>query len=377
MIHELPKSRFQLVSHLFSTGLKNPVVFGVIEGNNPGKIFVDNMQNPKCALVWAQTEEDFYLVCERTNSDFITALNSFIIEKLPKLAEQADETSFNLFFVNQELEENLNLIFKDLHYFSHKILHYELDDQKYKKNAKWRDYVSKDIKLVAIDENLFSKVRDDGDTPFQEWWHSFKIFKKNGLGYAVLVDDTIASTCFACFVGDNAVEIGIVTLPEHMRKGYGYLTAMAFLEECNKRVLTPIWHTGIENTPSQKLAEKIGFELVARRTCYYRHYDEFSNLYEQAYLFQKNKQYKKALEKYEQAIKIGNPSRYFYYNYATTLSLLNHIDEAFEKLYLFIDNVPAKMLKHKDELFNNTNLKALQSDSRWSQLLESLRRKAP
>lgn len=373
MIFELSKKKFSLVKSLFASHSNNPVIQGVIDGNNPGKIFVDNKSNPTKALLWANTEEDFFLIGDESDKHFNKELNNLLTKKIPQIAKKIGEESLTLILCNEQWIKKLDVILAGQDYSVSTSLMYVLNDAKFLQYKRWRETIPEDCDLRSIDSTLFNKVEDEGGRKFKNWWYSFELFKENGLGYVLLKDNNIVSTCFACFSGGEAVEIGIVTDRNHLRKGYAFFTAAAFLEECINRKIKPIWHTSKRNIPSQRLAEKLGFEKKKESKHYYFLYDEFDNYYDKAIHHAYNEQkYVQAMNYFEKAIKIRKPDRFFYFHYACTLALMGERDEAFSKLYLFLSTLTSELLQYKNFIISNENLEVLRNDIRWEEFIIAL-----
>lgn len=56
MIYELVKENgeFGHISSLVADYKNHPIVNGVVYGENKGHIYIDDANNPSCALIWAQ-----------------------------------------------------------------------------------------------------------------------------------------------------------------------------------------------------------------------------------------------------------------------------------------------------------------------------------
>ena len=70
MIHELE----QPGSNVLAIDCPFPEALAIIEGNNPGWVFVDDLNTPRAALVWAQGIEGFYLVGDANSATFLEEL---------------------------------------------------------------------------------------------------------------------------------------------------------------------------------------------------------------------------------------------------------------------------------------------------------------
>ena len=273
MICRLEKNEYNKVLPLFSDFPGHPVIHGVIEGNNPGRIWVDDVANPRRAFLWAMFEQDFFLAGKASDKEFNSLLNKWILEEVVKEAQANNEKSFSLILCNKEWEEKVSTILSGREYTIDYTNCYELNHEKFRKHFNWREKVTGNLVMREVDEELFLRVKDDGGIPFKNWWYSYKDFKAKGLGFTLMKEDVLVSTCFACFVGANAVEIGILTHPENHRKGYATLTAAALIEKCLEKGLNPIWHTGKNNIPSNKLALKLGYEKISELKKYFFMYN--------------------------------------------------------------------------------------------------------
>ncbi|HUU79623.1 MAG TPA: GNAT family N-acetyltransferase [candidate division Zixibacteria bacterium] len=373
MIYELPKKNFQIVLDLFDKHKNHPVINGVIEGNNPGKIWVDDLKKPKKSLLWAQSEEDFFLAGDSTDENFNLELNKLIKTSIKNQATKKGEDSFSLILCSESWEKQIAVIFEEIDYIISYSESFELNCEKFNLISDWRNRIPSEFELKPVDKKSFKSIADEGGRLFSKWWYSFNDFKEKGVGYILVEHDKIISTCFACFAGANAVEIGIVTHPEYLRKGFAFITAAAFIEECLERNIDPIWHTSKINIPSQNLALKLGYEKKGEIKSFYFKYDLFDNLYAKAYhILYTEKDFRKAITNFQKALDVGKPKRFFNFHYACALALLGERDEAFNRLFLFVSTISPEILEHIDFISNNENLKSLHDDVRWEEFIVTL-----
>ena len=77
MISELKKDKFYKCKYLLSDqGLLE--ARAVIEGVNPGRVFVDDMDTPASGLVWLGNNDGFIFIGNEKNERFNKDLNHFI-----------------------------------------------------------------------------------------------------------------------------------------------------------------------------------------------------------------------------------------------------------------------------------------------------------
>ncbi len=94
-------------------------------------------------------------------------------------------------------------------------------------------------------------------------WPSQERFLAHGFGWAALLERQIACWCTSEYVGQRACGGGIATAEEFQRRGIATATAARFSQEAARRGLTHFWECNAANTPSWRVAEKLGFQLLA------------------------------------------------------------------------------------------------------------------
>jgi hypothetical protein len=114
------------------------------------------------------------------------------------------------------------------------------------------------LKIIRINAHLFETM--PGTVIPRYFWNSFEDFLRGGLGFSVLKDDELLSTCCSAFAIDNFYEIGIQTVPGKQGKGYAELACRAYIDYCLAQGYEPVWSCRKENLGSYKLALKLGFE---------------------------------------------------------------------------------------------------------------------
>ncbi len=78
MIYELNQSQFKSISHLLTGERINLEIKAVVEGYNPGWVFVDNVMEPKTAMVWSQGIKGFYFLGDVNSNEFNNYLETYI-----------------------------------------------------------------------------------------------------------------------------------------------------------------------------------------------------------------------------------------------------------------------------------------------------------
>ncbi|MDD5602728.1 MAG: GNAT family protein [Eubacteriales bacterium] len=82
-----------------------------------------------------------------------------------------------------------------------------------------------------------------------------------------VIDEKIISICGYSYLGADAVDIGVETIPEHRQQGYGISNVILMSEYLLEKDKEVLYSCNNENKISQNLAKSAGFILVA---CSYR-----------------------------------------------------------------------------------------------------------
>lgn len=284
MIHQLAgeERAYERIRPLLHETSRHPIINGVIAGHNKGRIFVDDPQSPACALVWAE-HEIFYLIGEPQES-FVSALPAFIREVIAPEGKRINDLFFQVELmpeakwqpvVEQRLQEFIPKKYYRVTFTFNPEIYRNLPQVSVPE-----DVSVERITLAMLYNSAFKRVRDDIDA----FWESLEAFIEKGFGYVVLVGDEVVNSCLTAFGSETDVEIGINTYDRaHRGKGYAYLAARMFLDECLRQGRTPHWKTEDFRLPSIRLAEKVGFANRRMYGAYVFLYNELDNLVFTAY----------------------------------------------------------------------------------------------
>ncbi|MGH9940006.1 MAG: GNAT family N-acetyltransferase [Blastocatellia bacterium] len=85
---------------------------------------------------------------------------------------------------------------------------------------------------------------------------------KRSLVAAACIEQLPVSFCYAGSQTESLWDISIDTLAEHRNRGYAALCVAFLIEYFRRRGLAPVWGALESNTPSMRLADKLGFTPV-------------------------------------------------------------------------------------------------------------------
>jgi GNAT superfamily N-acetyltransferase len=268
MISELREEDYEMVRPLYRELEYNLTTMAVIDKTSPGRIFVDDPLDPRTAFMC--TVEGYYLAGAEDNDDFNTSLNELIFSMFAagdtvRKAETVIAVSFHPESWEAKMPVILHgrspLIAARRHYVCTRL---GVDD--------WESRIPDGFSIRHIDERLLSEPVDVPDHLtgwMQANWGSVPCFLERGFGCCMLHGRQIISWSVADCIGGNACEIGIRTREDYRRRGLGTLTAAAAVELALSKYGSVGWHCDEKNTPSIRVAEKVGFDLERRYIQYY------------------------------------------------------------------------------------------------------------
>lgn len=82
---------------------------------------------------------------------------------------------------------------------------------------------------------------------------------------AAVIDGEMVSLAHTFAWSPIYVDIGVTTHEQYRDKGMATAAAAIVATEVQKRGKVPVWSTGVENLPSMRIAEKLGFRETSRR----------------------------------------------------------------------------------------------------------------
>ncbi|MCK9401707.1 MAG: GNAT family N-acetyltransferase [Bacteroidales bacterium] len=263
----------KLTEPLKKVTINNLFARSVVEHKVAGKVFVDNLVNPKTyyvvhpygmTLLFGESNNEAFnnsfrdyslnINHVRNTHEWMQAfpgswnnvLNELFKDCLIKSAENKMKKETGII----ELNTRVNFKFNHGKYLSFRKANLALD-----------------IKIVRTDKQIFRDMKGSV-VPFY-FWDSEDDFLKNGVGFSLFYKDKLASTAYSSYIHDDKFELGIETVEEFRGKGFAEYTCSALIDYCIKNNYEPIWSCRLENIGSYKLAQKIGF-IPSAEIPYYR-----------------------------------------------------------------------------------------------------------
>ena len=369
MIHELKPEQFQSVRNLFDDLAYSLVINAVIEGIKPGRVLVDEAENPRTAFLW-DWKHRFYLAGYEHNAAFNNALRKLITDEiLPELRTSLGLEGFYLSCSPSTWEGVLFELFEDRSLVEDRRRYYLFEGKK----AGRKGPIPSGFTLRRVDAELLKDItlRNLGDLHEEigSEWASQEVFLRDGFGFCLVGGDEIASWCLSEFNRGDKCEAGVYTVREHRRKGFATLTTTALLEHCAANNVTQVgWHCWESNLGSIAVAEKAGFKKIKDYPVYFGRGDEVDNLAEEGDLRAKKGGSRETLNRDDEAFRAGEVEPWVYFNVARAYAALGKREAALK----FLEMAVERGWHDVDQMKESEHLASLRASREWRKLLSTL-----
>lgn len=239
---------------------------GIVAGNNAGRVWVDNLDNPSSALVWSDGLEGFQFIGSANNQVFINELKIF---KDTYLINFLKDKGMDCFEYSADTEEWYPIIKNALsdrdikynwQYVYKSVEHFRGND---------KVILPKPYESHKIDRNFINSIKDENKVNNPEFlidyivqfWGSVGNYLKLGYGYAAVAEKKIVSFGLTSFLYEETFSIGVETLEEHRRKGLASTLVNILSKELLSKGYKLWWDCMDSNIASQKTAESTGLVL--------------------------------------------------------------------------------------------------------------------
>jgi GNAT superfamily N-acetyltransferase len=233
----------------------------VYEGTSPGTIWVDDVANPRTALV--RTPEGHELVGEAPEGAAAEGIRALVLEQMIPEGRERGWAFFGMGYPGEAWREFLSELFQG----EDPVWDYSHYLRLGKPRVDWRERLPEGFEVRRVDAALLGQDELGNILEVRGWaegnFGTREAFLERGFGFCVVEGETIASWCLSDCVSGPRCEIGIQTDERYRRRGLATCAVAAAVEHCLDRGLTEIgWHCGSANTPSLAVAQGVGFEKV-------------------------------------------------------------------------------------------------------------------
>lgn len=242
---KLTFSQYAQVSFLFSNAPHNlPVIFSVLDGNQPGMVFADDVEHPTVGIV---VVED--MVFFGGNPEGVVCAERIGVLFCEQIA-RGGIPFYELHPLQAAWYPLLEAAFQERIRVRRVRRTFAIGPDRFVQEASQPANLPEQYSSCPLDDRIYSQL----PMPASFWAPETGRF-----GTAVVDGGKIASTCFAVFVGGGMAEVSIETEEAYRRQGLALEVTRAFFAACQARGLYPNWACWQEKEASAALAEKLGF----------------------------------------------------------------------------------------------------------------------
>lgn len=265
---ELSPSDFERVKPLFHhTHDLRAAIYTVLEGNQRGRVWVDQVDNPTTAVM----NSDF---CYLTSKPDVPDLQAGAVKWLEAEVVNHQEWT-GIFSFSEPWEAALQTTLQAYEVMRFVRVMFDLDAQRYRElHTGWQKRIPAGFTLQRIDTQTAPYC---GGIP--DMWGGVENFMKHGFGFCMLddsqpdVQQALAASVQTVFVGDRHAETGVETKEAYRRKGLATILCCAYLDFCLENGICPEWGCG-DNEASELLAIKLGYTNRRERPLLFLHTPE-------------------------------------------------------------------------------------------------------
>lgn len=261
MIQELNQAEFYKCKTLLND-VGHLEAKAVIEGNNPGRVFVDHLDAPKAGLIWLGNYDGFFFIGDEENELFHQEINDFMDTTIIPEARQLNLTNFIVIGNHSRWDKTIEKFFAHRHMQKFNQNVYRLEHHKEHDEPP----IKRDYHVMKITKDLFLNQKNSIEnigflhSKIAGFWSSTEDFFDKGIGYSVINQNKIVSLCFSGFVAGNVHGLDMETIKEHQGNKLGQMAASSVVDECVSKGMIPYWDCEEANKPSNAIAKKIGLE---------------------------------------------------------------------------------------------------------------------
>src|SRR5690606_20272037 len=188
-------------------------VKAVVEGINPGRIFVDNVASPKTGLVWLGNNDGFIFIGNEENEQFNEQIDHFIETVIKPEALKVGLHWFEAIGNHPNWNKTIEKIFQHRKLGSWNQKVYMLEKQDYRDENE--PSIKQEYSIKKIDKTLFTTPLENIDflhAKIAEFWPTPDSFFQKGMGFCAVHNEKIVSVCLSGFVVGNVHCVDIETL---------------------------------------------------------------------------------------------------------------------------------------------------------------------
>ncbi|MBC8332308.1 MAG: GNAT family N-acetyltransferase [Anaerolineae bacterium] len=347
-----------------------PMCTAVLEGIWPGRVWVDDPDNPQSAMMMSFLSGGGAAWCFLAGKSDIVEFNMYLNKTI--FEEKAAGKDVGFFFFTCSPEDRggqLEIIGNSREPIPMLRQHYVCRELTYDPWGNQPDGYT----ILPMESELLE--RDELQIPSQvkntlEKWGTIENERFQDYGFVVEYKNQIVAWATVDFVTSGSGDLGFETLPDFQQRGLGSGVAAAALEHGLERGVKIHWTCATDNIGSQKSAKKLGLVCEQEYTMYLFALDTAEHLAQLAYSFLARGQHRQAIESYEQlfAQKEVIPS-WAYFDTAQAWAALEESKKAIHYLRMAAEHGWSAV----DETEQTPEFHILHNSPDWGSVIEQIR----
>ncbi len=366
----LNPKQYSIVTDLFRDLDIHLAVPAIINGKIPGTIYVDDLTQPRTAVL--EAAHKFYLAGFLDRSQSIQKLRALFQEQVVPQAQAAGTVAFKLIFpegwedcIEHEILDGLYPIPNPYEYYEFRLGVHRLREN-------WRSRIPEGFQLACIDQALVDNTRLKNLEALLEKLRSkrgsVQAFLEHGFGYVLIHESRLASWCLSEYDWGDCCEVNIATEEAYRRRGLATIAGAAMVERALERNIRRIgWGCRKNNLPSAATARRLGFEKVCDHPAYEMFCDPGLNLAVHGGIELYQEHFSAALSWYEQAFVYGAPD----WAYLGAASAAARVGEM-AKAVALLNEAFERGFRDWERLLKNEHLQGLHDLPEWKQLIDRI-----
>ena len=228
------------------------IPFAIYQGHNPGRILIDQKENPQIVMMWT-TVGYYFLFGEPSSMGDSQSISQILTDVFIPASQAMGENGFILIPSSPAWKSIIPTLLpgRKVIEIYRKPFVFNLESFQNKRNEV--SQISPGFHIQTIDQLTAENIG------VLSSWSSIDAFLTNGIGFMILKGEELVSTCFSIFSSSKKVEIDVHTNEKYRRKGLAKFICSLFIEKCIELNKIPNWECFWDNEPSLNMADKLGF----------------------------------------------------------------------------------------------------------------------
>jgi RimJ/RimL family protein N-acetyltransferase len=269
MLTRLSLPQYSTILPLFEPLDFNLVIRSVVEGNTPAWVYVDDPSSPHSAVIWDR--QDAILVAGEAGEEARASVREVILNLIAPNARGRWIPEFAL-VASPSWEPSIPDLLGEFSPELARRYSFRLPNPYLGPPGGSQPTLPAGFELHRIGDSLLeSRLAhlEEMRGWIDSFWHTPQDFLHTGYGYCAMTGDTIAAWCLTVFAAGSARELGLATVPDYRQRGLATCVAAACIEHGLAHDQQIHWHCWVENRPSARITEQLGFRLEREYSVYH------------------------------------------------------------------------------------------------------------